>query len=51
MSARMHETIDRETTRAAAPVAIVTAAGRGIGAGVARELAARGWRVAAASSS
>jgi NAD(P)-dependent dehydrogenase (short-subunit alcohol dehydrogenase family) len=46
MSARMQETIDAQ-----APVAIVTAAGRGIGAGIARELAARGWRVAAMSPS
>ncbi|WP_372425048.1 SDR family oxidoreductase [Salinarimonas chemoclinalis] len=34
-----------------APVAIVTAAGRGIGAGIARELAGRGWRVAVMSPS
>lgn len=34
-----------------APVAIVTAAGKGIGAGIARELHARGWRLALFSRS
>ncbi|MCG8509400.1 MAG: SDR family NAD(P)-dependent oxidoreductase [Rhodospirillales bacterium] len=33
------------------PVAIVTAAGRGIGAGIARELRAQGWRLALMSPS
>lgn len=32
-------------------VAIVTAAGSGLGAGIARELAGQGWKVAVSSSS